>query len=125
MYRVTAALPRLAVGASLFVSAVVVQHRVRKGSAADADVYDLSKGLRADSRQHMAGVGCRAASQLAPPAPPHAAVVGQLSSNILRRAWSMWLSIALGAAAFWAAVNASVVSTAKQLKVCLLRAEVH
>jgi len=121
MYRVTTALPRLAACAVL--SAVVVQRRVRKASGPQQP-----DGIhRQDTRQHATATRAAAAT-LAPTAAsgvqtrlPFSMTSTSLSTALVRTLGqvlrNMWLSLAIGAAASWAAVNATMVSTLKQLKV--------
>ena len=125
MHRVTAALPRLA-ACAVCVSAVLVQRRVRQG----VDTAQQSEiGSYGHEMQTCRGaVSTRASATVAMPSAAAPAMRvptlgGGVSTALVRSLYhalrNMWLSLAIGAAASWAAASASMVSTLKQLQVWL------
>jgi hypothetical protein len=119
MFRFTTAIPRLAACAVCVTSAVVVQRR-RKTVLGQPRSLDLGN--------HGQALSTRAAGTLAPTV---AAVTTQAWSGPLLSGYStalvrtlchvlrhMWLSVAIGAAASLATVNAKMVASLKQLQVC-------
>lgn len=128
MFRVTAAIPRLIPACAVLASAVVVQRRNRKTAGG-------SPQLAAQPNSQCGGTTTRAAATLAAPAAATSSRLGVafmggslssgLSTALVRTFFqvlqSMWLSVAIGAAASLATVNAKMVATIKQLQVCLSR----
>lgn len=119
MYRLTTAIPRVAACAVCLTSAVIVQRNRRK-IASPPQPLEPQRG-------HAHAVATRAAATLAAPAAAAAQqawsgpVFGGVSSALVRMLCQvlrhMWLSVAIGAAASLATVNARVVSSLKQLQV--------
>lgn len=118
MFRLTTAIPRLAACAVCVTSAVVVQRRSKTAVPGRPRSLDLGS--------HGQAFSTRAAATLAPTAASATTQAWSgpvLSSYALVRTIChvlrhMWLSVAIGAAASLATVNAKMVSSLKQLQVC-------